>query len=128
MEAILWFLLLLICFVNSASIWDPECATKECPGDPDRGDGVNSFDDWDGTTKTYSTKITYTCADGLGFDTTGSPAKIESFCGKKCNGFNTENVHRCYYSGGVDPAECRNSDPEWDHEGGQLPGCTVGKN
>ena len=125
-----WLLLFLICCVNSGMIWDEDCEDKECSGSPDRGDGVTIFDDWDESTRTYSTKITYTCAEGLGFDTTGSPSKIDGYCGKKCSGFSWNG---CFTSGfgwwDNDPADCRNSDPEWRISGGlsQLPECNVGK-
>ena len=129
MLANLWFILLLICSVHSGYIWDPDCAAKECSGDPDRGDGVKSLDNWDGSTRTYSTAITYTCAEGLGFDTTGSPSTITGYCGKKC----WEGWNDCYGTSWLDPdpAECRNSDPEWRFSGfpdlSELPECNVGK-
>ena len=124
MLANLWLIQLLICCVQSDMMWDEDCEAKECSGSPDRGDGLNSFDDWDGSTRTYSTGIKYTCAEGLGFDTTGSPSTINGYCGKKCDG----GYYGCY-AGGQDPAECRNSDPEWRISGGlsQLPECNVGK-
>ena len=121
----LWLILLLICCVQSQNmIWDEDCEAKECSGSPVRGDGLNSFDDWDGSTRTYSTGIKYTCADGLGFDTTGSPSTINGYCGKKCDG----GYFGCY-AGWEDPAECRDSDPEWRISGGlsQLPECNVGE-
>ena len=125
MLANLWLILLLICWVQSGMIWDEACEDKECSGSPDRGDGLNSFDDWDGSTRTYSTRIRYTCADGLGFGTTGSPTTITAFCGKKCDGFSWMGC----FSSWEDPAECRNSAPEWRITGGlsQLPECNVGE-
>ena len=119
-------LLFLLQSAHCAKIWDPDCSSKKCSGSPDRGDGVTSFDDWDGSTRTYSTKITYTCDEGLGFDTTGSPSKIESYCGKKCDGWKGKYSTDCF-SSWSDPARCRNRNPDWRHEGGQLPGCTIGE-
>ena len=117
-------LLFLLQSALCVKIWDPDCSSKECSGSPDRGDGVTSFDDWDGSTRTYSTKITYTCDEGLGFDTADSPSKIESYCGKKCDRWRGD----CFTSWfDPDPARCRNQDPDWRHEGGQLPGCTIGE-
>ena len=126
MLAKLWFILFLICCVHSGMIWDEECEDKECSGTPDRGDGVTVHDDWDGSTRSYSTQITYTCDEGLGFDTTGSPAKLSGYCGKKCSGFDW---YGCFTSwSDNDPAECRSSDPEWRISGeSSLPECNVGK-
>ena len=120
-------LLFLLQSVHCVKIWDPDCSSKECSGSPDRGDGVTSFDDWDGSTRTYSTKITYTCDEGLGFDTIDSPSKIESHCGRKCDGRKGKWSTYCFTWLDPDPAKCRNQDPDWDHEGGQLPGCTIGE-
>ena len=127
MLANLWLIQLLIRCVQSAMMWDKDCSAKECSGSPERGDGLNSFDNWDESTRTYSTTITYTCAEGLGFDTTGSPTKIYGYCGKKCTAHSWRD--QCSTRTDDDPAECRNSDPEWRISGGlsQLPECNVGE-
>ena len=106
-------------------MWDKDCEAKECSGSPERGDGLNSFDNWDESTRTYSTTITYTCGEGLGFDTTGSPSTITGYCGKKCLDW----LDDCFTFSDPDPAECRNSDPEWrfsdgtNHHLSELPEC-----
>ena len=118
-------IILTIFGVNSSLIWDPECEGKECSGSPDRGDRVTSFDDWDGSTRTYGTKITYICAEGFVFDIKGFPSKIESFCGKKCDGWSIGSKRKCFSSQvKSDPAECK-SGPEWRNKDGLLPGCVL---
>ena len=71
----------------AAWIWNPHCLNSDCWGDPLRGDGSTSFDDWSGSTK-YSTTVYYTCNEGVGFDlfdnNYDAPAKIYAQCGQKC--------------------------------------------
>ena len=117
-----WLIILTIFGVNSSLIWDPECEGKECSGSPDRGDRVTSFDDWDGSTRTYGTKITYTCAEGFAFDLKGFPSKIENYCGKKCEGWIIGSQKTCFLSQDKsDQAGCRISGPEWSNKDGKLP-------
>ena len=121
-----WLIILTIFGVNSSLIWDPECEGKECSGSPDRGDGLTSFDNWDGSTRTYSTKITYTCAEGFAFDLKGFPSKIENYCGKKCEGWSIGSQKKCFLSQDKsDRIGCRISGPEWSDKDGKLPRCVL---
>ena len=121
-----WLILLTIYGVNSILIWDPECEGKECSGSPDRGDRVTSFDNWDGSTRSYGTKITYTCAEGFAFDLKGFPSKIENYCGKKCEGWIIGSQRKCFLSQDKsDQAGCRVSGPEWSNKDGKLPRCVL---
>ena len=121
-----WLILLTIYGVNSSLIWDPECEGKECSGSPDRGDGLTNFDDWDGSTRTYGTKITYTCAEGFAFDLKGFPSKIENYCGKKCEGWSIGSHKKCFLNQNKsDEAGCRISGPEWSNKDGKLPRCVL---
>ena len=119
-------IILTIFGVHSSLIWDPECEGKECSGSPDRGDEVTSFDDWDGFTRTYGTKITYTCAEGFAFDLKGFPSKIENYCGKMCEGWSIGSQKKCFLSQDKsDQAGCRISGPEWSNKDGKLPRCVL---
>ena len=121
-----WLIILTIFGVNSSLIWDPECEGKECSGSPDRGDRVTSFDNWDGSTRSYGTKITYTCAEGFAFDLKGFPSKIENYCGKKCEGWSIGSQKTCFLSQDKsDQAGCRVSGPEWSNKDGKLPRCVL---
>ena len=134
----LLLVLLLVSRLYAGKIWDPQCKlsySRRCSGDPLRGDGSNTFDDWDGSTKRYSTKVTYTCNDGVGFDTTNSPAKVSAYCGKKCDEHYVSGYGGGWagYCRGTDPADCRYQDPHWYYSalnsaGNSLPSCSVGEN
>ena len=125
-----WLVLLLVSGHHGGSIWDPRCQyswSRTCPGDPLRGDGTSTFDDWDGAKK-YSTRVSYSCNEGVGFDTTNSPAKVFAYCGKKCSESSDEDLAGLCNWG--DPAECRYQDPQWRYSGftgSSLPSCSVGE-
>ena len=124
-----WLVLVLVCGLFAGNIWDPRCkysTSRRCSGAPARADGTSSFDDWDGTKK-YSTKVSYSCDEGLGFDTTNSPSKVYAYCGKMCSEqVDPEWAGWCDWG---DPADCRLQDPQWRYigfTGGSLPSCSVG--
>ena len=73
--------------VHGGLIWDPDCLYSECVGDPLVGDGFSTFDDWTGSRK-YSTKVHFTCNEGIGFDLyddwNNAPTMIYMQCGRQC--------------------------------------------
>ena len=132
----LLLVLLLVSRLYAGKIWDPQCKlsySRTCTGNPIRGDGTTSFDDWNGSTKKYSSIVTYTCNEGVGFDTTNSPSKVYAYCGKKCNERYVSGWGGGWkgYCSGTDPAACRYQDPQWRYSalsGSSLPSCSVGEN
>ena len=117
--------------IDAGWIWNPRCLWSECSGDPIRGDGLSSFDDWSGS-KYYSTEVYYTCNEGVGFNINNAPAKISGQCGQKCEEGRYSWAHntkpnqpngRCKYNQG----QCN---PSWHYsftpEGGGLPECSIG--
>ena len=119
-------------------IWNPNCMQGDCWWDPLVGDGVNSFDDWSGST-TYSTTVYYTCNEGVGFDlyddNYNAPAKIYAQCGSKCEEGRYPWSHWRYP--GQPNGRCRHSqrytgcNPDWLYsftpEWGSLPDCSIGE-
>ena len=115
-------------------IWDPDCLNSECVGDPLVGDGFSSFDDWTGSRK-YSTKVHFTCNEGIGFDLyddwNNAPTMIYMQCGRQCEEGTYGRYHskagqgtgRCkYYQGWCNPDWLYSFTPEF----GDLPACSIG--
>ena len=116
-------------------IWNPECSQSWCWGDPLEGDGISSFDDWSGSYR-YSTRVFYTCNEGVGFDlydnNYNAPAKIYAQCGQQCLEGTFPWGHqragqgngRCKYNQGpCYPDWLYSFTPEW----GSLPDCSIGE-
>ena len=120
--------------VHGGWIWDPDCLNSECVGDPLVGDGFSSFDDWTGSRK-YSTKVHFTCNEGIGFDLyddwNNAPTMIYMQCGRQCE----EGTYgRYHYKAGQGTGRCKYDQglcyPDWLYsftpEFGDLPACSIG--
>ena len=116
-------------------IWNPDCMNSECSGDPLRGNGISSFDDWTGS-KRYSTVVYYTCSDGMGFDLYDSnynaPAKIYVQCGQRCEEGKYSSTHPT--RAGQATGSCKYvqdwCNPDWLYsftpESDRIPECSIG--
>ena len=136
-----WIMLLLALVLvispycgEAGEIWDPTCKYQSCLGDPIRGDGVSSFDTWNGN-KGYQTSFSYNCTSGIGFDYTNFPAKLYATCGKKCTEWTYKNkgktvkTGQCTASTAYDACYYGHSAATWVYSftGGSLPACSKGE-
>ena len=120
--------------VHGGWIWDPDCLNSECVGDPLVGDGFSSFDDWTGSRK-YSTKVHFTCNEGIGFDLyddwNNAPTMIYMQCGRQCE----EGTYgRYHWKAGQGTGRCKYvqgwCNPDWLYsftpESDRIPECSIG--